>query len=654
MGRNPRSLLLCFLGLCTLLVACSDSTPSTNDTSSPSSGSSEVTTPSRQDGFTQTAAPTASIALLSPETLHEGRTGTGIPVPPDRDLAELARRLRLKSTEPISSIVGAGLDAKVGKEESFWVMDMTAPRALQVSAVLRLMTPHANWYVQSGAGVSEQSLKSAARAFEEQIYPRVTAVFGEPKLSEERRLTILHSALRGAAGYFGGETDSYPQEVHPFSNQRPVIYLSVFSLPIGGPVYLAVLAHELQHAIHGDADPTEETWVNEGLSELAAEIAGYRTAFQDRFLRQGTVSLTRWPLSSTSTPEHYNAASLFFRYLTDHYGGLESLRRLLQEPQDGAAGLNAYLQEQGATFEEVFWDWTVANLLGSRGTGRYSYSKAITPIPPHYRLKGSGSVEGTVRPFAASYVELAPEGSSATVRFQGHASVPIIPTNPISGDFCWWGNLGDSIHSRLTRTLDLRDVRAATLEFQAWYDIEEDWDYAYVTVSLDGGRTWEVLEGKHTVTENPVGNSFGPGLTGASRGWVQEHMDLTPFAGSQVLLGFEYITDDATHSHGLCLDDIAVPEIDFFDDAESDTGWLAEGFVRTNNSLPQRYLVQVVEYPTEGEPRVRQVTLDADNAATFQVEGFGDELERAVVVIASVTPVTGEATSYILTQSGKS
>ena len=40
-------------------------------------------------------------------------------------------------------------------------------------------------------------------------------------------------------------------------------------------VYETVLAHEFQHMVHWNNDRNEETWVNEGMSELAQEVAGY-------------------------------------------------------------------------------------------------------------------------------------------------------------------------------------------------------------------------------------------------------------------------------------------------------------------------------------------------------------------------------------------
>jgi len=60
---------------------------------------------------------------------------------------------------------------------------------------------------------------------------------------------------------------------------------------------------------------------------------------------------------------------------------------------------------------------------------------------------------------------------------------------------------------------------------------------------------------------------------------------------------FELLTDGSTTLQGLLLDDISIPEINYSTDAESgDDNWQAEGWIRMDNTLPQTYLVQMIEY----------------------------------------------------------
>ena len=61
------------------------------------------------------------------------------------------------------------------------------------------------------------------------------------------------------------------------------------------------------------------------------------------------------------------------------------------------------------------------------------------------------------------------------------------------------------------------------------------------TGSTDGGTGWQPLTGRYTTTANPTGNNLGAGYNGQSGGagggaqWVREEIDLTPYAGQQVL-----------------------------------------------------------------------------------------------------------------------
>ena len=187
----------------------------------------------------------------------------------------------------------------------------------------------------------------------------------------------------------------------------------------------------------------------------------------------------------------------------------------------------------------------------------------------------------------------------------------------------------------------------ATLTFRMWHNLEEQWDYLYVTATDDGGATWHVLPGAHTVTDDPIGATYGPGFTGRSGGWVEERVDLTPFAGGPVLVSFEQVFDAAISLDGACIDDVAVPEIGFFDDAETDGAWLADGFVRTNNALPQRFGVRVVIERTHGAPTVLDVALDGANAGSLSIPALA-EGETASVIVASLTHHTRQPAAYEL------
>jgi len=297
---------------------------------------------------------------------------------PERDLYQLAAELKPDLPQNLPRVVNATpFSFDVGRKDTFWLMDLPSLKVYQSEFELRLITPHAYWYVEEGQVIRQRDLERSATIFEEDIYPRVTGAFGKewsPGVDNDFHLNILNAGLRGTGGYFTSN-DEYPRGVTPFSNQREVLYINTSAFPIANSSYLRTLAHELQHAIHWNGDPSEETWINEGLAELAATVAGYSPDSIHRFLQSGPTSLVHWPLSPSQAGANYGAASLFMHYLSDHYGTPNGLRALVEEPADGIAGIDAYLEGLGyeVTFRDVFRDWVVANLL-DQPQGIYGYS----------------------------------------------------------------------------------------------------------------------------------------------------------------------------------------------------------------------------------------------------------------------------------------
>jgi hypothetical protein len=126
--------------------------------------------------------------------------------------------------------------------------------------------------------------------------------------------------------------------------------------------------------------------------------------------------------------------------------------------------------------------------------------------------------------------------------------------------------------------------------------------------------------------------------------WVEQSVDLSDYAGQEVLLRFEYITDPGDARHGIAIDDIAIEAAGYFDDAEDDAGdWDAAGWVRMDNTLPQRFIVQMVHSTGEVElllgpddPPAGEWTIDAGGRSTL-------------LIIAGATPFTTLPGEYTYT-----
>jgi hypothetical protein len=537
----------------------------------------------------------------------------------------------------------------------------------QVTAVLEYISPHLYVWVERGLSFDRSLLVRSAEAFETRIYPATRERFGSewsPGIDSDPRLHVLNVSSkyvgRTAVGYFSS-TDEYSRLANPYSNEREMFYVVLGgAMTPGSEWYEGVLAHELQHMIHWANDRNEETWVNEGCSELAAYLVGYDPGgFDGIFLSAPDVQLTTWPDLHDASP-HYGASYLFMLYYMGRFGQ-EAIRDLVSHPANGIAGFNAVLSEKGLSFDEVFGDWLIANYADSVTRqdldSHYAYPDlAVDPISID-AMHSDVPVQraSTVDQYGADYVELRLNGDVA-IEFSGQSQARLMPVDAHSGRHAWWSNRGDDIDATLTRAFDLRAIERATLDMWMWYDIEDNWDYAYVLASADDGQTWDILPGPSSTSGNPNGNSFGDAYTGASGGWIRETFDLSVYAGKQVLVRFEYVTDDAVNRAGWLIDDVCVPELAECEDFEGGPGdWVSQGFVYSDNRVRQRYLVQVIvlnrlDESDAGEApsamRVLRVPLDQAQRGRLEIRGLGREIDRAVLVISALAPVTTEVAPY--------
>jgi immune inhibitor A len=154
----------------------------------------------------------------------------------------------------------------------------------------------------------------------------------------------------------------------------------------------------------------------------------------------------------------------------------------------------------------------------------------------------------------------------------------LVLATPPQGAMAWWSGMGDDLDNRMTRSVAV--PAGGVLNMQLWYDIEQDWDYAYVEVSTDLGATFTPLVGNLTTNTSPNGQNFGNGITGTSGGWVPATFSMAAYGGQTVLLRLRYWTDGAVQGKGLLADAITLGS--FTDGAESGAnGWTLQGFKAT-------------------------------------------------------------------------
>jgi immune inhibitor A len=151
------------------------------------------------------------------------------------------------------------------------------------------------------------------------------------------------------------------------------------------------------------------------------------------------------------------------------------------------------------------------------------------------------------------------------------------------------------------------------------YNIENTWDYAYVSVSKDGGATWSNLAGTYPGIGNGVPTqilltstanvttgtkqNLGNGITGSSGGaWRLASFNIpADHTGQTIQLRLRYKTDSNTALSGFLADEITFGGV--VDGAENaDIPWTLDGFKVTNGlesmNAPHYYIAEFRQYRT--------------------------------------------------------
>lgn len=586
---------------------------------------------------------------------------------PSHDRAEVAQRLQGIENVPPPPTTPLRTFA-LGDVDQFWVQG--DDDVVEIDATLMYINDVVYMWVENGYSMEQSDLELAADTFANEIYQAVRDVFGSealPGVDGDPRIHILHTDKLGIgiAGYFFSESQ-YSEVAVPTSNQREMFFISTTMLDYGVNYYLSVLSHEFQHMIHWATDANEESWMNEGLAELSAFVAGYGTSdFTTTYLENPSVQLNNWP--DGNTRPIYGGGFLFTAYLLDRYG-IDAIKSLVADPINGMDSIQVMLDEIGATdpitgvpmtTEMLFADFAIANYFNNTALldGQYGYhhselrgfrTRAETDMSLPVNLQNVALNQWGNQYYTVNNVS----GQTLDVNFSGSSEVNLLPETAFSGEYAYWSNRVDSSDTRLTRAFDLSGVENATLTFQTWYDIEYGWDYAYVMVSPDDGESWILLETDRTTTDNPHGTAYGVGYTGESEAWIEQRIDLSAFAGQQILVRFEYVTDDATLEQGFLLDDVAIPEIGYFTDFEQpDDSWNVEGWALIDNVIQQHFALHVIEIVNDETIRVQRL-MTGDNTQTGQWElSIGADVSELMVIVTPFASVTTQPATFNLSIS---
>lgn len=317
-------------------------------------------------------------------------------------------------------------------------------------------------------------------------------------------------------------------------------------------LYEGVFAHEFQHLLHRDSDGAEESFVNEGLSDFAQYLVGYghSTGHINFFMNNLRNSLTLWgDQSDLQILGDYGNAYLFQLYLYERFGEA-FIQAEFKNQKQGISGINAALEEIGvkSDFASLYQDYMTAVMVDGKYQGNSNFKFNLLDLKPN--VEAISKLNPQVPVWGTDIKTIVPDKKIEHLYFKG---IDFLGTNWVTAEdpekgTVLWGNKGDQADNFLIKELDLTSLSQPTLSFDTKYDIEEQWDFGAVQVSIDNGKSWTSLSNADTRSDvvdegYPKIKANLPGFSGSSNGWKTESFDLSQYAGKKVLLAFRYMTD---------------------------------------------------------------------------------------------------------------
>jgi hypothetical protein len=482
------------------------------------------------------------------------------------------------------------------------------------------------WLV-TGLEVDREALQAAIDRFAIEILPAVYQYLAVQEQDVPIHIVHYQDASDGMYGFFLTDTG--------------VFHINLAHHNLEGAFYLGTLVHELQHAVQWQIDPNEERWFDEGFSGLVQRVTGFDPGRSDEVFREAfDTQLNHWPYQGEGVPPaaDYGASYRYVLYLWERFGD-DLIRDLIHHPANGLPSIDAVLAEHqtGCSADELFADWVLANAI-DRGEYRYDLEEWEPSLDrwtetTFYRYPVE--IRSAVQPYAADYFRLE-NTRPFVIRFRGTTESRLLPVAPHSGETCWWSNAAHHSDTFLTRNVDLVSLSRATLSFWTWYEIESAGSQVFLSISRDGGTSWSVLQ------------TYG----GSSNGWVEEYVDLSSYAGTQIQLRFDYVTRHGAQDPGFLLDDLAITEIGWMDPCEEIGTWQAEGFILSGTMIPVRWVVQVIDIYREGYPvQIHRMSLDERQRGQLEVElrfldGLLGDKGRGYLAISAFARGTTESLHY--------
>jgi hypothetical protein len=299
---------------------------------------------------------------------------------------------------------------RCGNAPNFWTRDIIKGTSYCVYTELKAEGVYSKVYREKTLTETSLNYSDIASQFDSKIHDLLTPAFGDasflPKSGNKISIVVLdiQDGATESSAYVSGffdpvntSTDDASSRLR--SNQMDILYMDgkelVLSLSKDPNAFLSTLAHEYQHLVrypHMDKSSLDESWINEGTSEVASDIAGYGPQISRTRCFTGTspssctngirgVSLVNWATLDTSdrtyTLKQYAMAYVFMRFLYENSGtNLTERNAFLRKTALGSSGVRAISSDN---LIQLFATTTKGSaLLGSTSSNEEKFMKIFT------------------------------------------------------------------------------------------------------------------------------------------------------------------------------------------------------------------------------------------------------------------------------------
>lgn len=157
-------------------------------------------------------------------------------------------------------------------------------------------------------------------------------------------------------------------------------------------------------------------------------------------------------------------------------------------------------------------------------------------------------------------------GQSSQVFYTPPASWSDSPIGPYQS--------GSSNYLGFANPLSLQQALRPHLQFRFRYELEKSYDDVRLLISTNQGQNFIPLCGKYSSPDYTYDGTF-PIYDGRQAGWVKEEIDLSPYAGSNVLIRWQLNSDFFDERDGIYLDEILLRAI-VQDPSGTNENWISD------------------------------------------------------------------------------